>query len=325
MSEQMNYRQTVARALADEMETDETVLLIGEDIGASGSPFKTTVGLFERFGPNRVRDTPISEQAIIGAAIGAGLTGLRPVADLMFADLAAVCFDQLVNQLAKYRYMTGGQATVPVTVLMTNGGGAGSAAQHSQSVEHWMLNTPGLKIVVPGTVEDLYGLIRSAIQEPNPVLVFLNKSLFGVKGSVDPMNTVPLGKAAKIRDGADLTIVAAQQMRHRALAAAGILDSEGIQATVIDPRSLVPFDDEAVASSLRETARLLVVQEGPAAGSWGASLIARMAESCFELFDARPTLLSSDHIPVPHALSLEGPSLPSPEQIAAAALELVRF
>lgn len=319
MTEEINYRKVIARAIADAMDEDPTVLLIGEDVGAAGGAFKTTAGLFERFGAQRVRDTPISEQAIVGAALGAAMTVLRPIAEIMFADFAGVCFDQIVNQVAKYRYMTGGQVTVPLTIRMANGAGSGFAAQHSQSAENWFLNVPGLMIAVPGTVEDLYGLLRSAVREDNPVLVFEHKNLFALKGRVPdgPEAIVPLGKAAVVREGADVTIVATQQMRHRSVQAAEQLAAEGIEATVIDPRTLVPFDDDAVVTSLRSTRRLAVVQESPPDGSWGASLVSRMATSHFELLRGAPLLVSAEATPVPYAKALEEAWLPTVDRIVA--------
>jgi pyruvate dehydrogenase E1 component beta subunit len=284
--------------------------------------FKSTVGLFDRFGPERVRDTPISEQAIVGMAIGAAIMGLRPIAEIMFADFAGVCFDQLANQLAKYRYLTGGQACLPVTVRMANGAGAGFAAQHSQAAENWFLNVPGLKIAVPGTVEDCYGLLRAAVRDDNPVLVFEHKNLLGLKGTI-PERPYRLGVASIARRGSDVTVVATQQMRHRALEAADRLAAEGIEIEVIDPRTLVPFDDVAVAESLVRTARLLVVQEGPPGGGWGASLIARMTSSHFECFDAPPRLLASAETPVPYAGCLEEAWMPCCEDVMAAARDLV--
>jgi acetoin:2,6-dichlorophenolindophenol oxidoreductase subunit beta len=325
MTEEMNYRKAIATAIADELEADPKVIFFGEDVAAAGGAFKSTVGLYERFGPRRVRDTPISEQAIVGAAIGAALMGVRPVAEIMFADFAGVCFDQIANQLAKYRYMTNGQACVPVTIRMANGAGAGFGAQHSQSAENWFLNIPGLKIAVPGTVPDLYGLLRSAIQDDNPVLVFEHKNLFGIKGVIPPGHTVPLGQAEIVRPGQDISIVAIQQMRHRAVQAADYLTASGIDAEVIDPRTLVPFDDETVTASLGRTSRLLVVEEGPAGGSWGADLIARMISENFDSFDAPPRLLSSPATPVPYAEVLEEAWLPSVEDIVAVARELVQF
>ena len=317
MSAEVNYRQVISRAIADAMEEDPTVVLFGEDVAAAGGAFKTTPGLLERFGPDRVMDTPISEQAIVGAALGAAITGLRPIAEIMFADFAGVCFDQIANQVAKYRYMTDGQVTVPLTIRMANGAGSGFAAQHSQSSENWFLNIPGIKLAVPGTVEDLYGLLRTAIREDNPVIVFEHKNLFSLKGRVPEGADafVPLGSASIVRQGRDVTIVAAQQMRHRAVEAAGILAAEGIEATVIDPRTLVPFDDATVVVSLAETSRLTVVQEAPPGGSWGASLVARMVTEHFELMDAPPVLISADDTPVPYAAGMEEAWLPSVDRI----------
>src|SRR5262245_43946790 len=226
---ELTYREAVARALADELARDERVILFGEDVAAAGGVVQATAGLYRRFGPVRVRDTPIAEQAIIGCALGAAVAGLRPVAEIMFADFAGVCHDQLANQLAKYRYMTGGQVAVPVTVRLSNGGGGGFAAQHSQSVENWFLNVPGLKICVPGTPADAYGLLRAAIQDDNPTLVFEHKLLYPQHGEVpDGDGLVELGRAEVVRSGSDVTVVATQLMRHRSLDAAEILANEGV-------------------------------------------------------------------------------------------------
>jgi acetoin:2,6-dichlorophenolindophenol oxidoreductase subunit beta len=327
MITEVNYRQVIARAIADAMEEDDRVIFIGEDVGAAGGAFKTTVGLFDQFGPDRVRDTPISEQAIVGAALGAAITGLRPIAEIMFADFAGVCFDQIVNQVAKYRYMTGGQVTVPLTIRMTNGAGSGYGSQHSQATENWFLNVPGLMIAVPATVADLYGLIRSAVREDNPVIVFEHKSLFAVKGELPGGEDalVPLGRAAVVREGDRATIVATQMMRHRAVEAADRLAAEGIEVAVIDPRTLVPFDDETVARSLGVTSRLAVVQEGPPGGSWGASLVARMATGHFELLDAPPVLISADETPIPYAAALENAWLPTVDRIVAEVTKLCEY
>ena len=323
---ELNYREAIARALGDELEADPKVLLIGEDVGEAGGVFKTTAGLFERFGASRVRDTPISEQAIVGAALGAAIMGLRPVAEIMFADFAGVCFDQIANQLAKYRYMTGGQARVPVTLRLANGAGAGFAAQHSQAVENWFLNIPGLKIAVPGTPADMYGLLRSAIREDNPVLVFEHKNLFGLKGTLpEGDGSVPLGVADTARPGNDVSIVATQQMRHRALEAADLLQQRNIEAEVIDPRTLVPFDDRTVIESLHRTARLVVVQEASVDGSWGASLIARIVTQNWSLLDAPPTLVAGDPTPIAYAAGLEALWLPSVDRIVDAVEQSVAY
>jgi pyruvate/2-oxoglutarate/acetoin dehydrogenase E1 component len=320
MSE-VTYREAINRALSDELAADDDVFVLGEDIAAAGGVFKTTQGLLERFGSRRVLDTPISEQAIIGTAIGAAVHGLRPVAELMFADFAGVCFDQIANQLAKYRYMTGAQVTLPVTIRLANGGGAGFGAQHSQPVENWFLNVPGLKLAVPASPADAYGLLRSAIRDPNPVLIFEHKGLFNVKGELG--EAVPLGAAAVVREGTDVTIVATQLMLHRALEAADRLADEGIEAEVIDPRTLAPLDIGTIAASLEGTNRLLVVQEAPADGSWGASLISRLVQEHFDTFDAAPQLLAAPDTPIPYAASLEAAWLPSVDGIVARARELV--
>lgn len=323
---ELNYRQTIARALGDALAEDPDVLFFGEDVAAAGGAFKTTPGLLERFGPRRVRDTPISEQAIVGAATGAAIMGLRPVAEIMFADFAGVCFDQIANQLAKYRYMTGGQVSVPVTIRMCNGAGSGFAAQHSQPAENWFLNIPGVKIAVPATVADLYGLLRSAIRDEDPVLVFEHKNLFAVKGDLpEQPELVPLGVADVVRTGADLTVVATQQMRHRADAAAEQLVAEGIGVELIDPRTLVPFDHETVAASLRKTSRLAVVQEASHGGSWGATLISHASQHHFELLDAPPMLIGADETPVPYSGPLEEAWLPSVDRIAAELRKLAAY
>jgi acetoin:2,6-dichlorophenolindophenol oxidoreductase subunit beta len=315
MSE-MTFRQAIVAALADEMDADEDVFLLGEDVGAAGGAFKLTDGLFDRFGPTRVMDTPIAETAIVGTAIGAAVQGLRPVAEIMFADFAGVCFDQLVNQLPKYRYMTGGQVTVPVTIRTSNGAGMGFGAQHSQPVENWFLNVPGLKLAVPATPGDLYALMRAAIRDPDPVIVFEHKHLFNLKGEVDaaaPVET--LGRADVVRAGGDVTIVATQLMRHRAVEAADDLAAQGVDAEVIDPRTLAPLDLQTILESVEKTNRLVVVQEAPPAGSWGASLVAQVVEEAFESLDGPPRLVATDDVPIPYAKSLEDAWLPSVERV----------
>jgi pyruvate/2-oxoglutarate/acetoin dehydrogenase E1 component len=321
---ELTYREGVIRALGDELERDDRVLLIGEDVGAAGGVFQATAGLFDRFGPRRVRDTPISEQAIVGCALGASVTGLRPVAEIMFADFAGVCFDQIANQLAKYRYMTGGQTSVPVTIRMANGGGVGFAAQHSQAVENWFLNVPGLKICVPGTPADAYGLLKAAIRDDNPVLVFEHKQLYSQRGQVpDSDGIVEIGRADVVREGSDITVVATQLMRHRSVAAAEVLAGEGIDVEVVDPRTLVPLDLETIVGSVAKTGRLVCVQECPPAGSWGATVVAAVVEQAWESLDIRPRLVSGDETPIPYAGSLEDAWLPSVDRIVDALRHLV--
>jgi pyruvate/2-oxoglutarate/acetoin dehydrogenase E1 component len=312
---ELTYRQAVARAIADEMEADDKVLLFGEDVGAAGGVFKATEGLYERFGSNRVLDTPISEQAIVGCAIGASLRGLKPVIEIMFADFAGVCFDQLGNELAKYRYMTGGQVTVPVTVRLANGAGGGFGAQHSQSVENWFLNIPGLTILTPGTPGDAYALLRAAIRDPNPVLYLEHKNLYNLSGPVSDDDLDVIGRAAIVREGSDITLVASQLMRHRALDAAELLAAEDISAEVIDPRTMVPFDLETVQTSLAKTNHLICVQECSPGGSWGATLLSSLVSESLELFDAPPLLVGGDDTPIPYAGVLEAAWLPSPARI----------
>ena len=312
----VTYREAIIRGMSDALEADDDVFFLGEDVAAAGGAFKLSDGLLERFGPRRVLDTPISEQAIIGAAIGAAVQGLRPLAEIMFADFAGVCFDGIANELAKYRYMTGGQVSVPVTIRMANGAGTGFAAQHSQPVENWFLNIPGLKIAVPATPGDAYGLLRAAIEDPDPVLVFEHKALFNIKGEVGDV-PLELGRAETVRAGDDVTVVATQQMRHRALQAAEALDGE-ISVEVIDPRTLVPFDVDTVRASVERTNRLVVAQESTAGGSWGATLIAQLLQDGFELLDAPPKLVGAPESPVPYAGPLEAAWVPSADTITAA-------
>lgn len=322
---EVTYREAINRAIADELEADDDVFLLGEDVAAAGGVFKTTEGLLERFGPRRVLDTPISEQAIVGCAIGAAVQGLRPLAELMFADFAAVAFDQIANELAKYRYMTGGQVTLPVTIRMANGGGGGFGAQHSQTVENWFLNIPGLKIVVPATPVDAYALLRAAIRDPDPVLYFEHKGLFNHKGDLPDDAELELGRADIARAGDDVTLVATQLMRHRALEAAELMASAGISVEVIDPRTLVPFDIKAVTNSVDRTNRLVVVQESPLPGSWGATLVAALMHDRFEALNAPPLLVAADDTPIPYAAPLEHAWMPGVGRIAEGIRQTVRF
>jgi pyruvate dehydrogenase E1 component beta subunit len=317
MSTTITYREGIVNAMADAMEEDDKVFLIGEDIAVAGGPFKLSDGLLERFGPRRVRDTPISEQAIIGTAIGAAVQGLRPIAEIMFADFAGVCFDGIANELAKYRYMTGGQVAVPATIRLGNGAGAGFGAQHSQSVENWFLNVPGLKIAVPATPADAYGLLLAAIRDPDPVLVFEHKHLFNHKGEIDDVPVaVELGVADVVRSGEHVTLVATQMMRWRAEEAAKLLAREDIDVEVIDPRTVMPFDYETVGASVDRTNRLVVAQECSNDGSWGATVVARLMGDRFESFDAPPLLVGGDETPIPYAGPLEELWIPSVERIA---------
>jgi pyruvate dehydrogenase E1 component beta subunit len=322
---ELSYRQAVTQALADELEADERVILFGEDVAAAGGVFKATEGLQERFGPRRVLDTPISEQAIVGCAIGAAIRGLNPVIEIMFADFAGVCFDQLANELPKYRYMTDGQVSVPLTVRLANGAGGGFGAQHSQAVENWFIGVIGLKIVTPATPGDAYGLLRAAIRDPNPVLFFEHKNLYNLTGEVDSGEPIALGRAVVAREGSDITLVATQLMRHRALEAAELLAAEGVSVEVIDPRTLVPFDLATVIASVAKTNRLICVQECSQGGSGGATLIAALVAENFELLDAPPIIVGGEETPIPYSGALEAAWLPSAQRIATAARQTLAY
>jgi pyruvate dehydrogenase E1 component beta subunit len=316
---ELTYRQAVAAGIAQEMERDDTVVLIGEDVGAAGGVFKLTEGLFERFGGERVKDTPISEQAIVGAAMGAAMTGLRPVAELMFSDFFAVTWDMVVNQIAKTRYMTDGQVSLPLVLRTANGAGLRFGAQHSQSVENWVMAIPGLKVVAPSTAADMKGLMAAAIRDPDPVVVCEHKSLFATKGEVpDGEHVVPLGEAALVREGSDVTIVALAAMVPRALDAAVILASDhGIDAEVIDLRTLIPLDAQAILRSVAKTSRLFTVEENPRAGGWGGEIAALVADEGFYSLDAPIVRITTPHVPLPSAATLEDAAIPTVERIVA--------
>ena len=314
---ELTYRDAVAAGIAQEMERDERVVFLGEDIGAAGGVFKATVGLFERFGPKRVRDTPISEQAIIGATMGAAMTGLRPIAEIMFSDFFGVCWDLIANEIAKTRYMTNGQIALPLVIRTANGGGARFGAQHSQSVENWAMAIPGLKVVAPSTPADVMGLIAAAVRDPDPVIVFEHKSLYAVKGEVPDGEVLErIGTAKVLRSGKDCTIAALALMVPRALEAAERLEQEeGIACEVIDLRSLVPLDTQAILGSVEKTARFFTVEENPRLCGWGAEVASIVAEECFWNLDAPIVRITTPHIPLPAADWLEDATLPSVERI----------
>ena len=316
---ELTYRQAVAAGIAQEMRRDPMVVLIGEDVGAAGGVFKLTEGLFEEFGPERVRDTPISEQAIVGAAMGAAMTGLRPVAELMFSDFFAVTWDMVVNQIAKTRYMTDGQVSIPLVLRTANGAGLRFGAQHSQSVENWVMAIPGLKVVAPSTPADMKGLLAAAIRDPDPVVVCEHKALFAIKGEVpDGEHVTPLGQAAIVREGADVTIVALAAMVPRAVEAAERLDAEhGIDAEVIDLRTLIPLDAAAILRSVQKTSRLFTVEENPRVGGWGAEIVSLVADEAFYSLDAPLVRITTPHIPLPSAAVLEDLAIPTVERIVS--------
>jgi pyruvate dehydrogenase E1 component beta subunit len=316
VAELITYREAVARAIAQEMERDPSVYFIGEDVAAAGGVFKTTSGLLERFGPRRVRDTPISEEAIIGAAMGAAMNGLRPVAEIMFSDFLATCWDIVANQIAKTRYMTDGQVELPLVIRTANGAGMRFGAQHSQSLENWAMAVPGLKVVAPSTPRDVIELMAASVRDPDPVVFFEHKGLYPTKGPVPDGELVgELGQAAIVRDGSDLTIVALAAMVPRALAAATELARSGVEATVVDLRSLVPMDTRTLLAACRETGRVFTVEENPRLCGWGAEVASIVMEEAFFDLDQPVVRITTDHIPLPSADSLEDATIPSVSRI----------
>jgi pyruvate dehydrogenase E1 component beta subunit len=315
---ELTYRDAVARGIAQEMERDEDVVFLGEDIAAAGGVFKATVGLLDRFGPLRVRDTPISEQAILGAAMGAAMTGLKPIAEIMFADFLAVCYDYIANEFPKSRYMTNGQVKCPLVVRVGGGGGARFGAQHSQSVENWCMQFPGLKVVVPSSPVDVIGLMAAAVRDPDPVIFIEHKSLYATKGEAPDGEIVDsLGTAKILRPGTDCTILAIGMMVLRSLAAAEVLQREfGINAEVIDVRSLMPLDTQTMLGSVARTHRVFTVEENPRVLGWGAEIVSIIADEAFYDLDAPPIRITTPHIPLPAADRLEDMAIPSVERIA---------
>jgi pyruvate/2-oxoglutarate/acetoin dehydrogenase E1 component len=316
---ELTYRDAVARAIAQEMQRDPDVVFLGEDIGRAGGVFKASVGLLEKFGPKRVRDTPISEQAILGAAMGAAMTGLKPIAEIMFSDFFAVCFDYLTNEFPKSRYMTNGQVKCPLVVRTGNGAGSRFGAQHSQSVENWVMMIPGLKVVAPSTPADVIGLFAAAVRDPDPVIFFEHKSLYPTKGEVPDGEIVDtLGTAKVIRAGRDATILALALMVPRALEAAHRLHAEhGIDCEVIDMRSLVPLDTQTLLASVAKTHRLFTVEENPRLCGWGAEIVSIVCDESFYELDGPPVRITTPHIPLPSAANLEDLALPGVERIMA--------
>ncbi len=314
---ELTYREAVARGIAQEMERDERVVFLGEDVAKAGGVFKATVGLYEKFGPLRVRDTPISEQAILGAAMGAAMTGLRPIAEIMFSDFLAVCFDFIANEFPKSRYMSNGQLGCPLVVRTGNGAGSRFGAQHSQSVENWSMMIPGLKVVAPSSPADVVGLLAAAVRDPDPVIFYEHKSLYAVKGEVPDGEIIDtLGTAKILRPGRDATIIALAFMVPRALQAAEILARDhGIDCEVIDVRSLVPLDTQTILGSIARTGRLFTVEENPRLCGWGAEIASIAADECFYDLDGPIVRITTPHIPLPAADNLEDIVLPTPARI----------
>ena len=322
----ITYREAVAEGLARELRRDPTVVCLGEDIGAAGGVFKTTSGLFGEFGKGRIWDTPISEQAILGVAMGAAMTGMSPVAEIMFSDFFACCWDYLANEIPKMRYMTGGQVTVPLVVRTANGGGLGFGAQHSQAVENWTLTIPGLKIAAPSNPADVIGMMAAAIRSDDPVVFFEHKGLFASKGPAAPEDhVVELGRATVAREGTDVTLVGLAATVPLALTAADQLAGEGISAEVIDLRCLVPLDMAAVLASLRRTSRLVIVEENPFQGGWGGTVASIVADEGFELLDAPVRRVAGANVPLPFADVLEQQVIPTVDAVTAAVRTLAAY
>jgi pyruvate dehydrogenase E1 component beta subunit len=321
---QMMYREALRAALHEEMQRDPRVFVIGEEVGRYGGAYAVTKGLFEEFGPERLVDTPISEASTVGLGVGAAVTGLRPVVELMYVDFVGLAMDQIANQMAKVRYMTGGQVTVPMVLRTQGGTGRSAGAQHSQSLESWLAHVPGLRVVMPATPSDAKGLLKTAIRSEDPVIFIEHKALYALKGEVpEGEHLVPFGVAKVVRPGDSLTIVTYSRMLHFALEAALKLDQEGIGAEVIDLRTLNPLDMDTVLASVRKTRRAIVLNEVHRTAGFCAELSARITEEAFDILEAPVSRITAKDVPVPATL-LEKLSIPGPEEICAEARALMR-
>jgi len=321
---ELEYAEALNLALREEMQRDPTVYLIGEDL-VLGLPFGVTRGLANEFGAQRVLNAPISEAAIVGSALGAAMTGMRPVVDMHFADFVTCAMDEVANQIAKSRYMFGGQVDCPLTLRMPYGIGRSAGGHHSNSVEGWFINIPGLKVCIPSTPADARGLLKTAIRDPDPVLVFEHRGLYRVRGEVPVAETlVPLGAADVKRPGRDVTVVATARMVHESLEAARRLAEEGAEVEVLDPRSLVPLDREALAASVRRTHRVVIAEEGPMRGSVGAWLAWVVMEDCFDDLDAPIARVAGPNVPIPFSPPLEAAVTPGADDVIAAVRQVLK-
>jgi pyruvate/2-oxoglutarate/acetoin dehydrogenase E1 component len=321
------YADAIRQAISEEMERDPDVIMIGEDVGEPGGVFGVTQGLWAKFGADRLWDTPISEEAIVGAAVGAALVGAKPIAEIMFGDFVVLAMDMIVNQAAKTHYMTGGRLNVPMVVRMVTGTAGSTAAQHSQSLESWFVHVPGLKVVAPSTPQDAKGLLKSAIRDPDPVIFFEHKGLYGGRGGpageIVQVAPIPLGKGRVHREGTDVTIVSYLKTLEYSLAAAEQLVAEGISCEVFDPRTLVPLDRSGLRASLEKTGRLVVAHEAVTRGGFGAEIAAIAAEEFFDLLRAPVVRVGARNTPIPYAPELERHVLPGVERIADEVRKLV--
>ena len=323
---EITYAQALNEAMSEEMRRDENVFLMGEDVGIYGGAFGVSVGMIEEFGEDRVRDTPISEAAIAGAAVGAAVTGQRPIAEIMFSDFTTIAMDQLVNQGAKMRYMFGGKAKVPMVLRTPGGSGTGAAAQHSQSIEAWFCHVPGLKVVIPSTPYDAKGLLKAAIRDDNPVIFIEQKLLYRTKGDVPEDDyIVELGKADVKREGTDLTIVTYGRMLPLCLEAAENFAAKGVSIEVIDPRTLAPLDKDTIIASAKKTGRVLIVHEACQTGGFGGEVCAVIADSeAFYYLDAPVKRLGGLDVPIPYCPELEKYVVPTLDKVTQAVEELLR-
>ncbi|MDH4135480.1 MAG: alpha-ketoacid dehydrogenase subunit beta [Anaerolineae bacterium] len=321
---QLQYREALNEALHEEMARNPSVCVLGEDVGRYGSPFQVTRGLFDKYGEKRVRDTPISEEGFTGIAVGAAMTGLRPVAEILYIDFSTLAMDQIVNQAAKARYMFGGKARVPLVIRTQGGGGRGNAAHHSQSLEMWYVHIPGLIVIQPSTPYDAKGLLKSAIRNDNPVIFIEHKLLYNTTGLVpDEEYLIPIGVADVKRPGDDVTIVATSRMVLFALNAAEELARQGIEAEVIDPRTLKPLDIDTIVRSVEKTGRLVVVNEGHLTGGFTAEVAARVQREAFDWLDAPIMQVATEDVPLPYNGPLELEAIPNEQDIINAVQEVV--
>jgi pyruvate/2-oxoglutarate/acetoin dehydrogenase E1 component len=324
MTKTLTIKQALREAHMEEFARDETVIIMGCDVGVRGNPFGVTLGLYDAFGPERVRDTPISEAAIVGSCLGAAATGLRPIGEILFSDWITIGMDQLVNQIAKIRYMFGGKINVPLVIRAPVGAGGGQAAQHSQSFEAWFNHVPGLQVVMPITPYDAKGLFKTAVRSNDPVLFFEHKRGYEIQGEVPEEDyTIPFGQAVVRREGADVTIVGISINMHKALAAAESLSKMGIECEVIDPRTIYPFDYDTVLESVAKTHRLVVTHESNRRNGVGAEIVSQVVERGFDLLDEKPVIVAGLDVPMPYNRVLEAQVIPSEEKIKNAVLQLM--
>lgn len=323
---EMTYREAIKQALREELQNDESVLMLGEDIAEFGGTFKVSLGLLEEFGPRRIRNTPLSETAILGAAVGAAATGLRPIAEIMYSDFFAVALDQVVNQAAKMRFMFGGKISLPLTIRTTMGGRRSAAAQHSQCLEAWFMHIPGLKLALPSNGYDAKGLLKSAVRDPNPTIIFENKMLYNEKWDVpeEPF-FVPWGQANIVREGTDVTVVALSDMVSFSLKAADKLAEEGISVEVIDPRTLMPFDIDTIVQSVQKTGRLVIAHEACVTGGVGGEIGSQVAYRTFDYLAAPVERVGAKDSPIPFAPILEREILPDDQHVVEAVYRVMDY